>query len=580
MADKFVFSNFAVTTLRTAIGPADTSIQINVDDVPRFPVLVAGSKFPLVLADSDDIVEIVYVTALSIGGVATVERAQEGTQAQSWLAGTLLQHTFTAATVRQAAGLNPRGEWDAGDAYDPNDMVTHEGISYIATTENLNSEPSEINDDWMSIYSPSNAGSVALTWQGRWNGVTTYSIGQVVEYQNRIWQARAANLNSAPAFGNVNWSHLARWSGTTEVNALLTFLGTNNYTVTLGEDEGPSSLFNGLRIVGRFQNSNTGAATLTITRGTTEFAAVPLRMSTGAGLTSGDIVAGLVYEWTYDAGTGEFLATQVPGNQQIPAGAIMDFAGGTVPAGWLLCYGQAVSRTTYSRLFTLFGTFYGAGDGSTTFNIPDLRGRVTAGVDAMGGAAANVLAGLDHGETVGSATHTLTAGEMPVHGHAVSDPTHNHTLSDPTHSHIVSDPTHGHITNNPAHSHGVTDPTHNHALTDPGHSHNYADVQPNYSSIFAAGATQASNNSGDVARTSVASTTGLTLAAAATGISIQNATTNISVNNAATGVSVANNSTGITLAASGTGISVQNSGGGVAHNNVQPTMGMNKIIKI
>lgn len=74
-----------------------------------------------------------------------------------------------------------------------------------------------------------------------------------------------------------------------------------------------------------------------------------------------------------------------------PVGTVMDFAGAAVPAGWLLCFGQAVSRTTYTSLFQALGTAWGAGDGSSTFNLPDCRGRFRAGIDNMGGTAANRL---------------------------------------------------------------------------------------------------------------------------------------------------------------------------------------------
>lgn len=67
------------------------------------------------------------------------------------------------------------------------------------------------------------------------------------------------------------------------------------------------------------------------------------------------------------------------------------FAGSTAPAGWLFCYGQAVSRTTYRRLFQTIGTTYGSGDESTTFNLPDMRGRTWVGLDNMGGSSANVI---------------------------------------------------------------------------------------------------------------------------------------------------------------------------------------------
>src|SRR3990167_8716026 len=72
-------------------------------------------------------------------------------------------------------------------------------------------------------------------------------------------------------------------------------------------------------------------------------------------------------------------------------GVVVSFAGSTAPSKWLLCYGQAISRTTYAALFAVISTTYGVGDGSTTFDLHDLRGRVVAGKDDMGGTSANRL---------------------------------------------------------------------------------------------------------------------------------------------------------------------------------------------
>lgn len=72
----------------------------------------------------------------------------------------------------------------------------------------------------------------------------------------------------------------------------------------------------------------------------------------------------------------------------IPPGSVTSFAGPTAPAGWLLCDGSLVSRTTYAALFAAIGTAHGSGDGSTTFQLPDYRGRFLRGVDNMGTGAA------------------------------------------------------------------------------------------------------------------------------------------------------------------------------------------------
>lgn len=106
----------------------------------------------------------------------------------------------------------------------------------------------------------------------------------------------------------------------------------------------------------------------------------------------------------------------------IPVGIVMPYAGDSAPSGYLLCYGQAVSRTTYSALFTAISTTYGTGDGSTTFNLPDLRGRVPAGQDDMGGTSANRLTNADdglNGDTLGATgggeTQTLVTGNLPAY---------------------------------------------------------------------------------------------------------------------------------------------------------------------
>ena len=94
-------------------------------------------------------------------------------------------------------------------------------------------------------------------------------------------------------------------------------------------------------------------------------------------------------------------------NTNTPVGSISLFAGTTAPNGWLICDGSAVSRTTYANLFSVIGTTYGTGDGSTTFNIPNLKGKVPVGLDSSDTSFDTI------GETGGEKTHTLTNNELP-----------------------------------------------------------------------------------------------------------------------------------------------------------------------
>jgi microcystin-dependent protein len=111
--------------------------------------------------------------------------------------------------------------------------------------------------------------------------------------------------------------------------------------------------------------------------------------------------AGIAYSKIDFAGSNPFT----------PSGIIVSYGGAVAPTGWLLCQGQAVSRTTYTNLFAVLGESYGAGDGSTTFNLPNLKGKIAVGYDSTQ-TEFDAL-----GETGGAKTHTLTVDEMPEHSH-------------------------------------------------------------------------------------------------------------------------------------------------------------------
>jgi len=129
------------------------------------------------------------------------------------------------------------------------------------------------------------------------------------------------------------------------------------------------------------------------------------------------------------------------GASGIPTGGGCDWYAATAPTGYLLCDGSAVSRTTYSALFSVIGTTWGAGDGSSTFNLPDTRGRIIVGlgtnsdVAALGQSDGAALATrrVKHSHTNGltwsgsfAGTNANTGGRSAAHTHGISDPGHSH----------------------------------------------------------------------------------------------------------------------------------------------------------
>ncbi|MBR0959892.1 tail fiber protein [Bradyrhizobium japonicum] len=162
----------------------------------------------------------------------------------------------------------------------------------------------------------------------------------------------------------------------------------------------------------------TNGATVTIN--VDGLGARPLRSAPSVELPAGVLVQGTPYAALYNSSDAAFYLHGFFSNPYtVPIGACIDFFGTTAPnSSFVLAYGQAISRTTYSALFAIFSTTYGSGDGSTTFNVPDLRGRVVAGADAMGGSAAgrltDAVAGIDSlGDAGGAQSRTLVTANLP-----------------------------------------------------------------------------------------------------------------------------------------------------------------------
>ena len=173
----------------------------------------------------------------------------------------------------------------------------------------------------------------------------------------------------------------------------------------------------------------------------------------------------------------------------LPAGMITAYGGSTAPSGWLLCQGQAVSRTTYADLFTAVGTAYGSGDGTSTFNLPDLQRRVPLGA----GAAVGATDSLGGSDGIAAASRTLThKHEVVGHYHgmgtgadlnitASGSGTSGNQSADHTHTFSA---TSGYMSANASHSHTVSDPGHVHniwrSLDVPGGGSNRRGVSDTY----------------------------------------------------------------------------------------------------
>ena len=204
------------------------------------------------------------------------------------------------------------------------------------------------------------------------------------------------------------------------------------YTVTSYEAFDTLSRLNGQIIAFTPHVTNGGTVMLNVD----SLGAKPLRSAPAAELFAGTLIQGTPYLALYNHADAAFYLHGSYGNPyNVPLAAGMDYWGAATPnSAFAFPTGQAISRTAYSALFAIMSTTYGVGDGSTTFNLPDKTGRVSAMREAsatrltsayFGGNSANL------GAVGGLESHTLTTAQLASH-------THVNTLSDPGHAHLSS----------------------------------------------------------------------------------------------------------------------------------------------
>jgi microcystin-dependent protein len=265
-----------------------------------------------------------------------------------------------------------------------------------------------------------------------------------------IWSQTAAN--NATADSAINWSEGQAPSTVNDSSrAMMAVLKKHDDDITGGIITGgtstaftvtSNSVFDSLahlsgQLIAFSPHATNGASPTLNVDG---LGAKPIVFAPESPVPAGTLILGTPYVVLYrnDFGTPSFVlqgGVGAPNSYSIPLGAGIDYWGSTAPSSiFAFPIGQAISRSTYATLFSLFGTTYGSGDGATTFNLPDKSGRVSAMKEASAtrltssyfGGNSTVL-----GQAGGLESHTLTTAQLASHSHAnsLSDPGHTHTAS-------------------------------------------------------------------------------------------------------------------------------------------------------
>jgi microcystin-dependent protein len=289
-------------------------------------------------------------------------------------------------------------------------------------------------------------------WRGTWNSSTTYVLNDGIYYNGNSYIAIAGNLNKPPDVNPGFWQQVGAQGlqGIQGVQGIQGIQGVNAFTTTAVDFTVPNVGFTapctvvdaswvvpgqyiwlagaaGSGIGGSLQVQSKSGNSLTLLNP----APLPGIAVGGTVVVSGSLLS-----------SGGATGSK---GDSLPIGSIFMFGAMTPPAGCLLCDGSAVSRSTYSTLFGIFGTSFGAGNGSSTFNLPDLQGRFPLGAGAGAGLTSRALASKG-----GEETHALVTGELAAHTHAGVN-SHTHPFTGVDHLHSMQNHTHAGVN----HLHGM-----------------------------------------------------------------------------------------------------------------------------
>ena len=421
MAEVFKFVNFLNTELVTGITAGSTAMEVPEAAAVLMGTLEEGEAVRLTLWDGQNAPEILDVVNNPLSGVVEIERAKEGTSAFAWPAGTQVQCVLTAELLTSFM-----------ESFFDVDLLL--GANFLRLTGGNLSGPLVLAG------APGGANEAAnRSWvESLLDGLLAKSGGTMtgdidMGTTRRILRLAAPTVTDhAATKGYVDATAGLATARFNDDTGLVTGGSSTAYTVATNQTG--LVLADGLVLTIRPHVTNGKNPTLQVNA----LAAKPIQNHATLNIQQNYLRAFMPVRLTYQASTDSFLLHGQT-NDDGYAGDLKHSMQTADHGTWLLCDGRAISRTTYDKLFAVVGTKFGAGDGATTFNIMDGRGRVIAGADNMGGVGANRLtsgvSGIDGtilGQAGGSQSHLLTIAELPIHTHAVNGATaaggtHNHT---------------------------------------------------------------------------------------------------------------------------------------------------------
>lgn len=363
----------AATTLTSGINSSDTTLSIAA--YAGWPT-GANGPFAVVINAGTASEEKVLCTSRSNGTITVSQRAYDGTTASAHLSGATIKHCITAVDFDEA-----------------NYWVAELATAAAAANDLIIADS---NDSLSKISKGSNSTVLAVD-SGGTLGYTTVT---------------SAMITDGTIVAGDLASNAVTTAKITDANVTTAKIADGAVTTDKVADAAVTSAKIAAAVAGNGLTGGAGSAlAVNVDDSTLEIASDIVRVK-DSGITVAKLAA----------------AVQA---LLLPAGLIAPYGASTAPTGWLLCDGSAVSRTTYAALFAVLSTEFGAGNGTTTFNVPDLRGRAPIGLDNLGGTAASritsAVAGLD-GTDLGAA-----GGDQRQHAHTHTGPSHTHT--GPSHQH-------------------------------------------------------------------------------------------------------------------------------------------------